>query len=95
VNKEQYDAEIKELNRVHQNKVYELTKEYYLSSVSYKIGDVIKDSVGSGMIMSIEFFIKYLGEPGILFQCKNLTKKGEVNKREPLRKIYLENIVKE
>lgn len=69
--------------------------DYVKAKLLYKEGDIIEDHIGMGKITKINIYIGFISlDPEIHFICENLTKKGEVSKREPTRTIYYENIKK-
>lgn len=91
--REEYERRLEELTSVHKKKVYNLRVEYSSSINPYKVGDVIEDHIGKGRILSIyPGWDGYGDKPQIRFYCENLTKKGEINKREPERNIYFTNL---
>ena len=78
-----------------EKQVYNLRREYSLSINPYKVGDIIEDHIGKGRILAIvPGWDSFYDRPQIRFYCENLTKKGEINKREPERNIYFTNLKK-
>ena len=73
-----------------------LREEYALSNNPYKIGDIIEDHIGKGRIRKVAaIYIAFTDiMPTLVYECDNLTKKGEIQKREPIRRIFQCNIRK-
>lgn len=93
--KEEFKNKYAALIKGFEKQVYDLRREYSLSLNPYKIGDVIEDHIGKGRIIDIyPGWDSFHDEPQIRYYCVNLTKKGEVNKREPERNIYYSNLKK-
>lgn len=93
--REEYERSLEHLTSVYKKRVYNLRVDYSLSINPYKVGDVIEDHIGKGQILSIHpGWDGFRDGPEIRYYCVNLTKKGEVNKREPERNIYYSNLKK-
>ena len=71
-------------------------KEYLDNTITIKIGDTIEDHSGKGIVKEIKYHTPNVFRGGLkptfICLCENLTKKGTVSKREPLRKFYSGNI---
>lgn len=69
-----------------------------LENNPYKVGDIIKDHIGFARIKRI-IAPCYSGSgsriPCCTYDCENLTKKLEVNKREPTRVVWQSNVITE
>lgn len=90
---EEYKSKFDEIHNDCQLKLKSLAKECALSNNPYKIGDIVKDTIGSIKIEQIQFTLgggKYL--PECVYTGIELTKKGELNKRGNKRKIHQSNI---
>ncbi len=92
---EEYKSKFDEINNDFQLKLKSLAKECALSNNPYKIGDIVKDIIGSIKIEQIQFTLgggKYL--PECTYTGIELTKKGEPKKKGTKRRIYLSSIKK-
>ena len=74
MDKETYDAQIKDLNITHRNNLCDLMKKYAAECSSKKIGGVFTDHIGSIKVESIGFdnFSQY---PSATYYGLELTKK--------------------
>lgn len=91
---QEYKDRLSQLEKDFQLNKVNLAKEYANANNPYKKDDIIKDHLGSGKIMSWKIYTPfgYNKFPCLQYVCSNLTKKGEINKREPIRIIYQGNI---
>ena len=93
--REEYERRREEIIKSHEKQIAELRRDYSASVNPYKVGDIIEDHIGKGMIISIYHSWDTLNDkPMSRYFCQNLTKKGEVNKKEPERYIFSTNIKK-
>lgn len=71
-------------------------KEYLDNTITIKIGDTIEDILGKGVVRKIRYHVPNIVRGGLkptfVCVCDNLTKRGTINKREPLRMFYSGNI---
>jgi len=84
-----------EITNKAQKEYDSVCREFLDKNYSYKVGDTIEDHIGKGvikelMIRRVDF--RHTSSPSIMFNCDNLTKKGTINKKEPIRNIYSINI---
>ena len=80
----------------YENKKKALLIEYAQSNNPYKVGDIIQDHIGKARIEGIDGIYPLIdGTACMVYKCVNLTVKGEINKREPKRKVYQTNIKNE
>lgn len=80
----------------YENKKKALLIEYAQSNNPYKVGDIITDHIGKARIEGIDGVYPLMDDTAcMVYNCINLTGKGEINKREPKRKVYQCNIKNE
>ena len=91
---DEYKKKKQGLKEAYEKALRDLDREYATSNNPYKVGDVITDHIGSGRIRKVVdiYFRSYDTIPVLIYECDNLTKKGEIQKREPIRRIYQGNL---
>lgn len=91
---QEYKERLQQLEKNYNLDQNLLAKNYAHKNNPYTIGDVITDHIGSGEIIDWNTHIGMNPSlPCLVYECYNLTKKGDVNKREPKRNIYQGNIL--
>lgn len=85
--KETYEYRKSEMDATHEKERQQLGKEFAFANHPYKQGDLFTDHIGTIRIKSIHFFWS-LESPSVYFKGDNLTKSGEISKREPFRTAY-------
>lgn len=94
-NIEDYKDELKKLAEKHKEERHQLIRKYIDETTPYKAGDIVEDYLGKAEVEKIIYRVDaFTGMPSCAYRCKNLTKKGTQNKREPIRTVYLSNILK-
>ena len=93
--REEYNKQKEALKQEYQKSLRGLAARCALENNPYKIGDIIEDHIGKGKITG--WYVTTWGDelPTMTYKCDNLTKKGEINKREPYRDIWQLNIKKQ
>lgn len=94
---EDYESRLKEINERFEKEKKELAKEYAFSNNTYKLGDVIADSVGSIKIEYIQYTTRadYMSKyPECVFTGIELKKDLTPTKKGEKRKIYQSSIIK-
>lgn len=71
----------------------QIIKNYFDANNPYKIGDTVKDHIGSVIIERFDYML-WESDPQIIYYGIALNKDGQPSKREPKRSIYHPNIVK-
>ena len=92
--REEYWSGCARINKERNESLVELAKKFALENNPYKKGDIIQDHIGRGRILGYKLYYGINSLPSLVYRCENLTKKGEVNKKEPVREIYQNNILK-
>lgn len=99
------NEEIQKLKKEYEDSKKALHEEYkakiikaYSINPAHKVGDIIEDHSGKVRITKILFGFSHYTSSGISYSISylgdNLTKKGEISKREPTRTVYDSNIKK-
>lgn len=89
---EEYKAKKKEARLNYEKTIHEIDMEY-ANSFGYKPGDIITDHLGDARIISVGYYYELNGDVLPKYYCDNLTKKGEIKKKEPNRYVYHSNII--
>ena len=89
---EEYKAKKKQAQANFEKIMSEIDMEY-ISSFAYKPGDIITDHYGVARIISVDYYYELNGNVLPKYYCDNLTKKGEIKKKEPNRYVYHSNII--
>jgi len=94
---EELEQRRKEILQKAYSEYEEAYDDYLDNTITIKIGDTIEDHIGKGIVKDIKYHTPNVVrgglKPSFVCICDNLTKKGTINKREPLRKIYSSNII--
>tara|TARA_R110000744_G_scaffold273112_1_gene386022 strand:- start:222 stop:512 length:291 start_codon:yes stop_codon:yes gene_type:complete len=90
MNLQELKTKEQDLENEKDSKIKLLRKEYVILNDPYKIGDVIKDHHQTGRIISKKYNLG--AQPCCVYYCHKLTKKGEINKTNPVCYIYQSNI---
>ncbi len=93
-NIEDYRAAIQTAQKEFELKKKEIMVSYLSANNPYKNGDIIEDDFGKGKIIGVRYGFNYFNNPECFYKVANLTKKGTVNKREPIRHINQSNVYK-
>lgn len=91
----EYQERMSAINKEAAEKIKELKIQYAQENNPYSVGDIIEDHIGKGRIKEIllaEVSYSYM-LPQCVYLCDNLTRKGTVNKKEPTRQIWQNNII--
>jgi hypothetical protein len=89
--KEEYNIKLVELKSKFNKDNNALHKEYAFANNPHKVGDVIKDHIGSIRIETIGVYIVH-GTPECTYSGPELTKKLEPSKKGTKRTIYQSNL---
>lgn len=95
---EEYRNEVREAYRQYQDALTKIDKEYVIFNNPYKVGDIVYDHIGYARIDNIKYLLGSVFDgcvrrfPSCIYECDNLTKKLEVQKREPRRMVYQSNV---
>lgn len=91
---DEYKQKKQGLKEAYEKALSDLNRECATSNNPYKVGDVITDHIGSGRIRKVVaiYVDSYDTMPTLVYECDNLTKEGEIQKREPIRRIWQCNI---
>jgi len=87
-----YKEELENILKKHELELREFNYNYAKDNCPYNIGDIVEDHYQRVRITNIIGFNTLNGEPTLIFEGHNLTKKNEVKKREPITRIYESNI---
>lgn len=91
----EYKLKLSELQTEFENKKKELAKEYAFANNSIKVGDIIKDSVGSIKVEKIRYTTGLISSntPECVYDGIELTKQGTPSKRQQHTRIFQSNMV--
>jgi len=94
---QEYETKLNIINENYYKEQNALKINFAKENDPYKIGDIIQDHIGKIKITSkkVVFTPSHDFPSCILYQGENLTKLGNINKREPIRLIYQFNIKKD
>jgi hypothetical protein len=90
MNLQELKTKERDLEKEKASKIKSLREKYVRLNDPYEIGDVIIDHHQTGRIISKKYDLN--AYPCMVYYCHKLTKKGEINKREPVCEIYQSNI---
>lgn len=92
--KEEFDIIKNKIDSERNIAIRNLLTKYALDNNPYKVGDLIEDHTGKGIILKIQPTRTHFNEYSeCIYYCDNLTKNGSISKREPTRWIYQSNIL--
>jgi len=92
---EEYNKERDRLRKEYSIAIDNLTKEYAKTNSPYSVGRIVKTKKGKiARIIELRVSV-YTDKPVISYKCENITKKGTVNKNEPIVYIGLHEIANE
>lgn len=89
---EKLKQELLLLDKKYQEDIIELKKKYADANNPYKVGDIIQDHIGNGIIEKISYYFSY--DTGCKYYCQELKKDGTPKKGNIRRWIYQSNINK-
>lgn len=92
--KEEFKKEVLRIEQEASRKKLELYNRCAEENNPYKVGDIVEDHISKGRIRSWSLARTFSDIPCLSYFCDNLTRKGDINKREPTRYIYQSNIIK-
>lgn len=100
MNKENFESKLKEINeeinKIRQEKIKVLCKEYLEANNTYKVGDVISDHRVTIKITKIYCEIGYMNLPTIIYRGNRVRKKDHVEIKSKsvsgFETIYINNI---
>lgn len=93
MNKSEYILRLDDIKSKYDHERLSIGKQYALSNNPYEIGDKITDHIGSGIITKIQVYHNMHSMPSCVYNVNNLTKSGQISKREPYRMIYQINVI--
>jgi hypothetical protein len=88
---EQYNEKIKFLNTVFENAKKEVGRDFAISKNTVKIGDIIKDNIGSIKVEVIRVYFSDL--PECVYTGVELRKDNTPNKKGTKRSVFQTNIL--
>lgn len=89
-----YEVDLHKVRVQHDAEVKDLALRF-AKSIALKPGTAVEDAIGRAEIIEMTAYTYgCLGAPLPVYRAKNLTKKGNVKKRVPVRKVYHETIDK-
>lgn len=94
MNIEDLNKEGKALKAEYEDKLSKLNRRYAHANSPARVGDIIKDHMGYGVVRAILCSGSW-GEsntPSCVYVCDNMPTKMRVSKREPKRNIYQCNL---
>ena len=89
----EYQLKLNQINKDHQIRLRFLASDFAESNNPHKIGDIVKDTIGSIKIEKIQFTSGGSGYPQCVYFGVELTKKGDPNKRGKKRTVYQSNLL--
>lgn len=97
MNFEEYQSKKNLILKENEERLKKLDFHFAMSNNPHNIGDKIKDHIGTIIIKEIGWH-RNMGSKELPACCvytgDNLTKKGTINKKEPIRTVYQTNIIK-
>jgi hypothetical protein len=76
VDKEEFHTEIARLKAEHEKAIKSLRHKYAMENSTIKVGDTVKDHIGSVVVESIKIATSFNGLPQCIYFGLELTKKG-------------------
>lgn len=92
--KEEFFKKKEELRREFRKKEDSLEMEYASSNNQVKIGDLIRDHIGCGKVLSYKCTTPYgYNSPSMVYECVEYTVKGKPKKYQSERVIFQVNLI--
>jgi hypothetical protein len=91
---EEFRTKVKAIDIEYDNKKLLLAKEYADSNNTVKIGDIVKDHIGSVRVEEIKYNLRSI-RPDCVYFGQELKKNGEPKKRVSKRMVYQMNMNRE
>lgn len=91
--KEEFFRKKEELKNEFIEKEESLEMKYAMENNPVKIGDLVRDHIGCGKVLSYEYTIQYNRDtPSMVYKCAEYTVKGEPKKNKKEREVYQVNL---
>lgn len=95
--KDEYIEEVKKIDIKCEKQKYLLDRKFALATNTIKVGDTIKDHIGSIIVETVKFtrtnYVYRLGFPQAVFQGLMLKADGKPRKNRQWRSIYADNLM--
>ena len=92
--KEEYDNQIKEIEKEAAEKKKQLAQKYAFANNKIKKGNKVTDHMGTIIVEKFQYTYGGLSSyPSCIYYGTNLNKDGSTSKREPKRHCYQSNLI--